>query len=55
LQKIITSLCHAAIGVNIGIFIVGIVYGSTGLAFLSVINIALLGTRFLVFKGENQK
>ena len=55
MQNLITSLCQVAIAINLAMLIVGILYNSSSLVCLSVINIALLGTRFLVFKGENQK
>lgn len=49
-----TSLCQAAIVANIGIFAAGIYYGVSSLSILSIINIALLSARFIIFKGEHK-
>lgn len=54
LQKLITTLCIWAIFINFGLFGIGYWYGDSSLMWLSIFNNALLGTRFLVFKGEQK-
>ena len=53
MDNLITRICQIAILINTCILIVSIPYGRADLACLSVINIALLSTRF-IFKGVNK-
>lgn len=54
MHNLITFLCQIAIIINVGIFIVGVLNSTISLACLSIINIALLSTRFIIFKGEEK-
>jgi len=55
LNNLMTSLCQAAIVANIGILLIGIFHGVHSLSVLSIINIALLSARFIIFKGEHKR
>lgn len=55
MNNLVTSLCQAAIIANIGILLVGIFHDVPSLSVLSIINIALLSARFIIFKGEHER
>jgi hypothetical protein len=54
LNDVITTVCKIAILLNFLLFGVGVYYGDTYLPTLSIINIALLSTRFLFIKGDKE-
>lgn len=54
MQKLITTICVWAVVINIFLFITAYLYDVRSLMWLSIINTALLGTRFLIFKGEQK-
>ena len=54
MHNLITTFCQAAIIVNLGLFWLGLSYNRSDIAFLSIINVALLSTHF-IFKGDKKE
>ncbi len=54
MQKIISTVCAVAILINVCLFGIAYLTNESGLLWLSFANVALLGTRFIIFKGEQQ-
>jgi len=55
LHKIITTICSVAIGINLCLFGVAAITASTNLMCLSLINIALLSSHFLINQDLEDK
>ena len=55
MHGLISKVCLLAIAANVCLFTVAYLYNDSGLMWLSIINSALLSTRFLIFKGDKEK